>query len=231
MRYVVYLLLVANAVYFTWNLLSDSPGPRLARRLPPIPESVRTLVTLRELREASKQPADKSEVEAITQLEPPGAGPALGCQTLGPFLAAADLQQAANELDSRGLAAQSYENEESVEVGYWIYLPPMEWETARKITGMLDEKGDKEYYIGKENLIALGAFDTMTRAKTRLEKVRKYGLEPLLEPRYKTRTVHWLELKTAGNDRKDMAAILEEYPDIRLQDAACRSIATEEAIN
>jgi len=231
MRYVVILLLVANAVYFTWNLLSDSPGPRLARRLPPIPESVRTLVTLREIREADKQPADMSEVEAITQLEPPGAGPALGCLTLGPFLAAADLQQAANDLDSRGLDAQPYEDEESVEVGYWIYLPPMEWEAAKKITAMLDEKGDEEYYIGKENLVALGAFDTMDRAKIRFEQVRKYGLEPLLEPRYKTRTVHWLELETTGNDRQVMAAVLEEFPDIRLQNAACRAIATQDAIN
>lgn len=231
MRYVVYLLLAVNAVYFTWNLLSDSPGPRLARRLPPIPESVRTLVTLREMREANKQPADMSEVEAITQLEPPGAGPALGCQTLGPFLAAADLQQAAHELNSRGLAAQPFESEESVETGYWIYLPPMEWEAAKKITAMLDEKDDKVYFIGKGNLVALGTFDTEDRAKVRLEQLREYGLEPLLEPRYKTRTVHRLELKAAGNNRQDMAAILEEYPDIRLQNAACRSIATQEAIN
>lgn len=231
MRYVVYLLLAANAVYFSWNLLHTTPEHHLVRQLPPIPASVRSLVTLHEMQDASRSPADGSELEAINQLEPPGAGPATDCQSLGPFLAAADLQHAAHELDSRGLDAQPYEGEESVEVGYWIYLPPMDWSAARKITTMLDAKGDKDYFIGKGNLVSLGAFDTESRAKVRLEQVREYGLEPLLEPHYQTRTVHWLELRSDGDDRQEVAAILEKFPDTRLQETACHSIAAQEAIN
>jgi hypothetical protein len=230
MRQVIYLLLAANVIYFTWNLVDGSSESRLVRSLPPIPESVRTLVTLREMQEGQQQAADTAEIESITKLKPPGAGPAPGCQVLGPFLAAADLQQVANELVSRGLAPQQYDREEPVEVGFWIFVPPMAWEEAKKITAILDEKGDKDYFIGKENLVALGAFDTMERAKVRFEQVRKYGLDARLEPRYDIRNVGWLELETGKEGGQAVKAALAEFPDIRVRAAACGSIAAENTI-
>jgi hypothetical protein len=232
MRQIIYLLLIANAVYFVWNLQDGSSATRQARPLPPIPESIRSLVTLREMQEMQQEgEADASGIETITQHEPPGAGFATACQTLGPFLTAAGLQQAASELDSRGLELRQYESEEQVQVGYWIFMPPMERGEARKITAMLDGEGDKEYYIGTDNLVALGAFDSMERAKVRLGQVRKYGLEPRLEPRYDTRTVHWLELQTVGDDRQTLAAALDDFPNIQVREASCDSIAAENTIH
>ncbi len=49
MRYIVYLLLIANAVFLGWNLSQGKTVAQKEQSLPPIPDGVRTLVMLQEL--------------------------------------------------------------------------------------------------------------------------------------------------------------------------------------
>jgi len=49
MRYIVYLLLIANAVFLGWNLSQGKTVAQMEQSFPPIPDGVRTLVMLQEL--------------------------------------------------------------------------------------------------------------------------------------------------------------------------------------
>ena len=153
MRHIVYLLLVANIVYFAWNMLQLSPDDEVARSLPPLPATATRLITLQEMEEEAKQEEEKqnavvevSAIEALTQEQPPGAGGTLSCQSLGPFLAAEKMQRVEKELAELGLEATQRTADVRQQVGYWVYLPAMEREKVLQITQHLDEKGDKDYF-------------------------------------------------------------------------------------
>lgn len=214
MRYLIYLLVMANLGFFLWYATQDPAVNEAEQELPSLPKGVRRLVTLEEREQAAP--------EAVTAAQPPGAGLTLACQSLGPFLSTGSLQTAKARLDQAGYPSEQRTSEMDVEIGYWIYLPAMESDKAQEITRLLDSKQDREYYIGKDNLIALGAFKEMSRAQIRLESVRKHGLDPVLEPRYKARTVHWLDIDGPKITDGELPAIMKELPDVQLQGRACR---------
>jgi hypothetical protein len=93
---------------------------------------------------------------------------------------------------------------------------------AREVVQLLDANKDREYYVGKGNFIALGTFNELWRAERRLKSARRLGLEPLLETRYKTQTSHWLDLRVPGGLDGDLAWITEDYPQLRLEQQACK---------
>jgi hypothetical protein len=214
MRHLIYLLVVANLVFFFWHAIQDPVVHEAEQALPPLPDGVRKIVTLDEREQAA--------VEAVTAAQPPGAGMPLVCQTLGPFLTIGDMQAARARLSEAGYPSEQRTSEMDVKIGYWIYLPPMESDKALEITRLLDSKQDREYYVGKDNLIALGAFKEMSRAQVRLENIRKLGLDPVLEPNYQLRTVHWLDIHGPGSADAELPAIMRDFPDIQSQPRACQ---------
>ena len=216
MRHVVYLLLVVNLVFLGWNIF-QSQSIRHERELPPIALTARPLVTLQERELAAAE--GSSVIDTLTGNEPPGAG--LVCQTLGPFMALDAMQTAADKLDSMELAPQQREATRRRPIGYWVYLPEMEDKEARRLTQILDDHSDKEYYLGRDNVLSLGAFKEMSRAKTRLARVRKLGIEPRLETRYRTETEYWLDIEVKPVAGGALAKLLAEDPDVWLQDRAC----------
>ena len=220
MRHLIYLLVVANLALFLWHAVQDSSDGVQERALPPLPPGVRPLVTLEERERA--RAAGTSPVESMTASQPPGAGMPLTCSMLGPFLATAEIEPVSERLAELGYQAERRTTEEKNRIGYWIYLPAMEREKALEITRMLGDKGDREYYIGKDNLVALGAFRDMSRVEKRLKRVRELGLDPVVEPRYRKNTVYWLDLEGLNLDAGDLEAIATEFPDIQLQGVACQ---------
>ena len=218
MRHVVYVLVVVNLVFLGWNIFHSQSGLQAGRTLPPLPETVAPLVTLQE-----QQAADNAvtAIEKITETEPPGAGAGLVCQTLGPFLALADVQEMEAGLAELGLESQRREQERTNPIGYWVYLPEMSRSKSQRLARMLDDHSDKEYFIGKGNVISLGAFQQMSRAKIRLQQTRKMGLEPLLETRYRTATGYWLDFQVEISATSQLDSLLGDSPDIWLQDRAC----------
>jgi hypothetical protein len=89
------------------------------------------------------------------------------------------------------------------------------------VVKLLDEANDREYFVGRDNVISLGAFEEMSRAEVRLKSARKLGLDPLLEPTYETRSVYWLDLEIANSGEAELAIIIKEFPDIQIRAAAC----------
>jgi hypothetical protein len=232
MRHIVYLLLVANIVYLAWNMSQLSPGDEVARSLPPLPATATRLVTLQEGEEVEegekKQDEENQEVtvevsviEELTQEQPPGVGVTLSCQTLGPFLAVEKMQLVEKRLAELGLEATQRTTEVRQQMGYWVYLPAMEREKVLQIIKHLDENSDKDYFIGKGNVLSLGAFKGLPRANIRLEGARKLGLNPLLEPRYSTINTQWLDLQVDPVGLDALSEIAEQDPDLQIETLAC----------
>jgi hypothetical protein len=216
MRHLIYFLVVANLVFFAWHAIQGTTGVETEAVLPPLPDGIDSLVTLEE-----RETAPAADIEALTGSEPPGAGISASCYMLGPFYLVAEMQAVEERLNQSGYKPQQSTTEDEIEIGYWIYLQAMEREEAEEIAALFDSENDREYFVGKDNVIALGAFKELTRAEIRLEDVRRYGLDPVLEPRYRTETAHWLEFEAPADEGVDLTAITEGFPDVRTQQQVC----------
>jgi hypothetical protein len=189
--------------------------------LPPLPAGVTPLVTLQELEKRQEQADEISGVDALTDSQPPGAGVALACQSIGPFLAEEELQQAARQLGQQGLEVKRRTAEVQKPNGFWVYLPAMEREQVLQAVNKLEENGDREYYVGKGNFLALGTFKEISRAEIRLEEARELGFDPVLEARYEMSTEYWLDIDTQMPAADILDPILQDHPGLMLQGAAC----------
>jgi hypothetical protein len=219
MRYVIYMLVVANCLYFAWNMTGDAPHSEVVHVLPPLPPDVRTLTTVQE-RAAGSDSANVSDIEELTAGQPPGAGVSLSCHVLGPFMAEAEMQAARERLGELGFEPQPRSSDVQTQIGYWVYLPTLGHDQALQVVEVLKENKVKDYFVGAEDFVSLGIFRELASANKHSERIRKLGFEPLIEPRYSTRSVHWLDLEDF--DVSTAQPILEKYPDIRLQELACR---------
>jgi len=220
MKYLVYLLVLANVAYLGWNIhLMQTAGEDIPA-LPALPDGVIPLVTLQEL-EMQQEEEGVSGIEALTASQPPGTGSALACQTIGPFLAVEELQAVSEKLRQQGWQARQRTTEIQQPDGFWVYLPAMKREQVLQAVKTLEENRDREYYVGKGNFLALGTFSEESRAKTRIEQVRKLGFDPILEARYETSTAYWLDVDVPAPVAGKLDDILQNRPGLKLQETAC----------
>jgi hypothetical protein len=219
MRHIVYLLLVANLVYLGWNLFPGNSLGDSFSALPPIPEGAKPLVTLKEMQQQAGSP-EAGAIEALTATEPPGAG-MQACQTLGPFENPEQATAVTAQLDKLGLQSRQRIAQVRKENGYWVYLPSMERAAALEITHKLDENGDSDYYLGRDNFIALGTFNDIARAEVRLKQVHKLGLDAILEARFTEHDTYWLEFHKLPSAGGELSAILGKDPQLQLHELEC----------
>jgi len=219
MRHVLYLLVVVNLVYMGWNIFQNQSVRQVESSLPPIPATAALLVTLQEKeREAA---GEVSVIDTVTGNEPPGAGVSMVCQTLGPFLAREAMQEMEAKLVTMNLEPQQRETAKQRPIGYWVHLPEMERAEARRRAQILDDHNDKEYYLARDNVLSLGAFQNINRAKKRLKRVRKLGLDALMETRYRTVAEYWLDFRLESAPGEELTWLVTGDPDVWLQDGAC----------
>ncbi len=98
MRYLIYLLIVVNCVYFGWQELRRAPLFEVAHHPAPMPPGIRPLVTLQE--KYARQSTETRRIEEVTTTQPPSAVTPLSCNMLGPFLAESALKSIEKRLDS-----------------------------------------------------------------------------------------------------------------------------------
>jgi len=219
MRHLVYLLLVTNLVYFGWNVFESRSFSEAERQLPPMPPTASSLVTLQEREAAGAD--DVSSIEDLTVGQPPGAGAAVLCQALGPFLAVDELQAAEARLHELGLQPTQRELQSKKLTGYWIYLPAMSREEVQAALEILKKHKDKEYYVGKKNFISLGTFGGMSRAERRLKEVRKMGLDAILQERFSSQSRWWLDIQSDGSATEQLNRLVEDRSELQLVELAC----------
>ena len=204
----------------------EEPAPELLEP-EPAPEQERSDTAPEPVTDSepeSQQPESQGElatIESLTEQEPPGSGGAIICQTLGPIVTMSRLRSLSDRLDDLGVESRHRTTESREQNGYWIYMPVMDYSKAQEIKRTLDEHHDKEYYIGRNNFISLGTFNEKSRADIRMSQVRKLGLEARLERRYRNQTLHWLDIPGQAGNTAGLEELVQEYPDIKLQDMAC----------
>ena len=219
MRQVVYLLVLANLIFLGWNMFQNQSARQAERDLPPIPDTAVSLVTLQEKEQAAAD--EVSVIDTLTGNEPPGAGVSLLCQTLGPFSVRAVMEEMEAKLVTMDLEPKQRETAKQRPIGYWVHLPEMERAEARRQAQVLDDHSDKEYFIGKDNVVSLGAFQDMNRAKKRLKRVRKLGLDAQLETRYRTVAEYWLDFELEAAEGEQLTGLVADDQEVWLQDRAC----------
>jgi hypothetical protein len=223
MRYLVYLLLVVNIAFFGWNLFRDGGTVEAGRELPSRPATVAPLVMLQEREGAPARAGDAAAdgLDALTMTRPPATGMPAACYMLGPFLNEEELQAAVDRFVAAGLEPRQRLAEDRHQDGYWVYLPTMRRAEARRIAQALEAREDHDYYVGRDNFISLGTFSERERAENRLRQIQGMGLDPLLEARYVTQDVYWLEIRDGNMARPLLDEIAGGNPALQLNTRDC----------
>ena len=220
MRYVIFLLVVMNCAYFSWQVFLDGPVKPVQRLLPPLPLDVRRLVTIQE-RDAQQSTSETRKIEGLTATQPPGAVMPLSCQALGPFLAQSELTKFEKRLDRLGLTARSQTRYQREQVGYTVLLTSAGYDEALQNKRRLEKEDITASFIGVNNTLSLGAFRDKSRAETILARAQALGLDPRIEPGYAKRSTYWLVIQGHENHDANLAGLTRKYSDLRLESMAC----------
>ena len=130
MKHLLYLLVIANLVYFSWHMLPGEGDGGARDELLQVPPDTRRLMTLQELQEQREKedssaetvsPADDraeapgeellSGIESLTTRQPPAAGMPLTCYSIGPFMSDGEVETAAAILEKLELEAAREDGE------------------------------------------------------------------------------------------------------------------------
>lgn len=248
MRYIAWILIVANLAFFAWNvLLSPAPEP-VAARLAPVLPGIDPLVLLSE--RGAEPAANVAAVSMPQPVKPPpadnGSEPPQGevdtstesdteaatanrpvqrvCRTVGPFLDKQDAVQVFATLAKQGYVVNVRDGDVREPAGYWVYLPAMPAQDARRIVADLDKQGMKDYFIGKQNHISLGIFSDKAKAQLRQQTVKRLGYDAVLDQRFRMRDVYWLDVEEQDQpllESQTWVKLQEEHRDIRAQRVSC----------
>ena len=146
------------------------------------------------------------------------------CHSIGPFPDRQRLNAAMEHLSEFDLNLTVRTSQIEQPSGYWVYLAAMPRAEARAIVRELEAKGVQDYFLGRQNVISLGIFSAKRMADERAREIARLGYEPILEPRFLTREVFWIDLQESGPERLDNAqwqGLLGSQEDVRRQPVAC----------
>lgn len=252
MRYLMLLLLAANIAFFVWYPEARD-GPYSLSRLPPEPPNATRLVLLSERQNATAtEPtavattdviptndviADgatgtpgrtDAAVDASTGTDTDASAAPIQhrrlCRTVGPYFEETDARKAARALTRAKYDVRVRNGNVQAPAGYWVYLPAKNAAEARETVDDLDGRGMKDYFIGKDNVISLGIFSTRDTAEARRRHIAKLGYPAMLDQRYRTRSVFWLDLEDGDNPlllNPVWARLAKGDPNIVAQQVSC----------
>jgi hypothetical protein len=252
-RYLVYALVLANLAYFVWHQYSPIEKSREMKPVPLAP-GIEPLVLLKERKSPEpaatvetekagqvQQPVTPAETETETEAIPvveysapvqaeetrdamASSEPERVCQTIGPLLDKNDAASVSAQLYKQGYQPAVRGGEVREPSGYWVYMPAMPASEARAIVDDLDANGMKDYFIGKRNHISLGIFSSKRKARARQNRIKTLGYDAVLDQRYRTRIVYWLDIEEKGQpllSSEFWGGIQAQHADIRVQRVSC----------
>ena len=227
MRWVFFLLLVANAAFFIGRALFAPPtSPTVTRGVSP------TLVA----------PASTEQVTLLSELAPDAVrvrteanvaeNPSL-CLMVGAFASQVDAQEFMTRLAVLDVASYEHPVDLSAGEGYWVYLPPFaSRDEARRRLAELQARGIDSYIIPKgelENGISLGVFTRRDLAEARLAELKRLGLSVDLYSIERSHREHWVMLGESEEHKLDESvwlALLRENISLRRRQNLCSDVAS-----
>jgi hypothetical protein len=120
------------------------------------------------------------------------------CYTLGPFKSEKQAQEVVLKAKQDDLRMSTRASTEQEYLGMMVYIEGHEnrqeaIDTAESLAG----KGIRDYMIvneiDKSNVLSLGVYGLKKNADRRADRLKQLGYSALLEPRYRDRTIYWLD--------------------------------------
>lgn len=238
MRAVCLILVLANALFFSWAQLVDVHGSTLDRA--PVANTTRPprIVLAREVAatsEASEKKPPSPRAEASPASPKPAATArvdAVICSTVGPFADLADASQAAAALRTADFEPRQRLEQGELWVGYWVSVQNLtSREDAEDAIQTLNEGGITDVYLmpggDPANVISLGVFSDFQRAQRRSDEVRALGLEPRIDDRKRAGTVYWIDVDQTEPGKVIDTTLFQSDPGkiMRLEVRACPTAA------
>ena len=200
MRSLFLLLLVVNISYLVWGVAfsekTDTPAVNA------LPVAVQTLTLLSETEDAVvpavKLPDKKSNSKKEDSIEQ--ISPSRSCYSLGPILGDDNLKKLEQKFKQNNIITKLKSITDKEPKSYWVYFPPEKsLEDAKAVVNQLRIAEVDDYFIVRKgehtHAISMGLYNSYSRAKYRLRKLKKLGFNAKVETRYLDVTRHWLDFQ------------------------------------
>ncbi len=187
MKWIIYLLLLANISFFAWHYQSMGREQRRSQveRQDPLNTAVR-LVMLREAKmESTPETTSKARLPQ--------------CRSLGPFEQRDKAKEIKKLLQDQGLLLGLRVSKDARRKAYWVYLAPSgSHVAARKVVQKLKSKHRiKDIFIISagdiKDGISLGVFSKFELAYRRQSEIRKLGFDAQLKDVTLPAKEYWLD--------------------------------------
>jgi hypothetical protein len=242
-----------NAAYFGWQITSDKPLEKdkvanFQYGQPLVLMSEKKHIVMLDKsslkQKIVKQPAIVDKVQASAPIpvpvvkpgvklapspEVPGAPPPNACYAVGPFLLVTDVSRAARSFEKAGIEAQQRAAAERKQVGFWVYIPPLE--SLSDARNALRTLKNKEVYDAlliaegaKANSISAGVYHSRALADERKNKIEAMGFVVAIDPLYRTQPQYWLDLeikKGGAIPEKLWGQVSSDFPSVSQKQNDC----------
>ena len=240
MRAFCLIVLLANALFFSWAQLIDVRASNLDRA--PAANTARPPRILL-AQEAAKTPDEIAAQDASPpQAEPPpppittarleSAADSLTCTSVGPFADLADASHAQASLRAAKFESRQRLEQGELWVGYWVSVQDLETrEDAEMAVKTLNENGISDVYLmpGSDpaNVLSLGVFSDYQRALRRAAEIKALGMEPRIDDRKRPGSVYWLDVDLPEPGKSIDTTMFQSGPGkiMRLELRACPGAA------
>ena len=247
MRIVLYILLAVNAAYLYLNvehwrsyvpsadrsiayvkqlvLLSEAAADELRPRGQDAPVADADAEPVAEPSErADVAPAEETQAESSAAPAP--AVVALGCYSVGPLAEGTDQQAVAQWLSEQGAHAELREDERRELARYWVHLPPLDsLESAREQVVALRSAGIEDLHVIRRgnmaNAVSLGLYSRKAHLERRVTKLKRAGIEPKVQERYRTYKSSWFDVVAPADSPLNDEALAERFPEVESRSRVC----------
>ncbi len=200
MRSLFLLLVVVNISYLVWGVAfsekADTP------KVITLPTGVQKLTLLSEIEDVDVPTEKQSDKKASSIKEDvkEQTMPSRSCYSLGPILDDDNLKKLEQKFKQNGVTTKLKSITDKEPKSYWVYFPPEKsLEDAKAVVNQLRIAEVDDYFIVRKgehtHAISMGLYNSYSRAKYRLSKLKKLGFNAKVETRYHDVTRHWLDFQ------------------------------------
>ncbi|MBI2993450.1 MAG: SPOR domain-containing protein [Gammaproteobacteria bacterium] len=221
MKWLVLLLLIANAVYLGWELDRQSRANIAnADASLPVAWSAKKLALLEELEsppvarveEMPVEPAPEPEDDAgdlVTQLpdismaDVSAESVEYSCFTFGPLPEEKHVLWLGDWFHARRSPASARAAQDPDRRLFWVYLEQTSRAGADATMADLQKKGVRDYRLINRgdlvNSISLGLFSTQATVNARLQELKEKGFKPVVVPYSNLQQIYWLDVQVPAS--------------------------------
>ncbi|WP_448215560.1 SPOR domain-containing protein [Endozoicomonas sp. 2B-B] len=232
MRWIVLVLLFANAGYFVWGYYHQSHKPYRAVNVGDevsVQAGKRLMLLSEVASELPVQTREKKTTKKVAEAQ---------CLVVGPFESSAKADHLQQKLFSLGISSRERSDNEAVLADYWVHIPPRSnRQSAIRLLRELQGQGIDSFVITQGELangISLGLFSKEVSANEVSRRVQEAGYEPAIKKLPREPETFWLEM-TDSEAKKLSVGFWErqadEYNDLKMLEKNCKSVASDDSIH